>query len=688
MSIYGKISVIAIIFVIGCMVSIPYMGAINILGIANAGTLYASPNPPSSSNAIIDVGQTSVISTMMGGGIAPYNASWSWSGSNATTTKNKTNPYSSGSGALSLAFNPTSSGSAIITVNGTPYAINIGSGNIYGNWYFTANASDSTGLNSYVTSPGAVEVNPALALISLKDSAQLVTSGKAETLTTTIQGGTPPYTYIYDVYNSTGEKVYSTTYITSGTQNQFTFNVSRAWGTGNFRANVSVSDSASTKSKVNSSTNFGVGNDDNLTMAIKGPGGAQANSIIYGTASSTVTASMSGGSGPFTFSWSVNGKGITGTTTGNSSYVAIPIESAGNYTYTVTATDAANNYTATGSKTLTVTKNNTLSAKVSNPGVVSYYAPATVTFTGVRTINNQSSWALYVDGTLYARTDSLISWYEQAEPGLYTFIFNNLGNQNYTPFNITATLNVQQAQSTSSTQSSSSLHSSSTSTTAKTSSTTIKSTATSTYNTTATTTIKPNALPGTMLLNATYAINSTPTSIYIPGAGTTILLSSASPESVLLRVSNVTSLYTAPQNYATIVILDVNASGSNSSGISAYYTMDYPCFTPSSNLAVYILNGTSWYLAGNLTPNKILCRVKFSAPADPIIGLFRYDSQGSQSSNPPPTIQPAQMVPQGNSTAAAGSRSPLSGNPMKEFIAVAIVLVIIVVTYYMVRESK
>ncbi|MGC9157329.1 MAG: YncE family protein, partial [Candidatus Micrarchaeia archaeon] len=72
-----------------------------VLGVVNATTLTASPNPFTFSNSIIDVGQISVANTVISGGIGPYSGSYSFVNNHVfNTIKVGSEPYG-------VAFNPS-----------------------------------------------------------------------------------------------------------------------------------------------------------------------------------------------------------------------------------------------------------------------------------------------------------------------------------------------------------------------------------------------------------------------------------------------------------------------------------------------------------------------------------------------------------------------------------------------------
>ena len=178
--------------------------------------------------------------------------------------------------------------------------------------------------------------------------------------------------------------------------------------------------------------------------------GTQTDKLMYGKGGFSANAVVTPGAGPFSFAWTLNGANaynvtINGTDTSNTITGFGGIVAGGNYTYNVSIVDLG---TTTHfvlpkvSATFTVEKNNSLNATVVNPKVVSFSNLTTLTFTGMPTIFNQSRWELYVNGTLYGTTNSVITWSEQNQVGVHSFEFVNPGNNNYTAYHVNTTLTV------------------------------------------------------------------------------------------------------------------------------------------------------------------------------------------------------------------------------------------------------
>ena len=238
-----------------------------------------------------------------------------------------------------------------------------------------------------------------------------------------------------------------------GGSNVISFMVSSPTSSNSFTMNYLVTDYGTTSNYVFNAVaqSFTVNALPALMVSSTASNGTMTNIITYGSNPVAVNAVASGGTPPFAFKWTLNGANAKNRTIAPaSSYNTLALPAAGTYAYSVTVIDSAlPNSIALASNTITIIKNTTLSRSTISPTSptptlsVGYYTIATLTFKGIKTINNQSQWSLYVNGALYGVTNSLISWSEQAQQGTYNFVFANPGNNNYTNYSIGTVLSVQ-----------------------------------------------------------------------------------------------------------------------------------------------------------------------------------------------------------------------------------------------------
>ncbi len=373
-----------------------------------------------------DNGATITIATYETGGTSPY--TYNFLVFNSITNVLIANMLTAAGGSNTFSF---TANAAMI-------------GNTY---YANVLVTDGVGGTANSINSAAVKVNAVLTSTGFTASNTVVAAGQFETLTASVSGGTQSYTYNYLVYNSAGlvtNALYASNDIT---QNAFSFQVPAAWGNGPYTANLLVTDSATTPNSVSNALTITTGSSASTALTITASNGMSTNTITYGSNVVTINALVSGGIGPFTFAWMINGVNAVNTpigTTGSSNIITLP--GVGSFAYTVIATDTGAHSTLSPvTNTLVIMQNTTLSqSTISNHSItVGYYTVATINFNGIRAIHNQSTWSLYVNGQLYGTTNSAISWSEQAQPGTYTFVFKNPGDANYTNYSIGTSLYVQ-----------------------------------------------------------------------------------------------------------------------------------------------------------------------------------------------------------------------------------------------------
>lgn len=471
-------------------------------------TVYASPSTTSwfAFNPTIDIGQTQTLDTVVSGGLSSYtynflvyNSIGSLVYNALYTSSSTTNSFSFVQGSTSGTYTAniiiTDSDSAVTTnsfhytVNNalvagaiTPSSPTIDSGQsitLTANpssgtipysytWYTGASCTSSFGgtastqsvsptstttyyykvtdsatTNAVACSPGdAVTVNPTMTITSFTTSNSLINVNQYETINVIISGGTSPYTYAITVYNPSGVQRFSSTDTsTSATSNSFTFQQIGPVGT--WSANVVVDDNAYSPNVLNSRITYTV---SNLTQSLSftNPGG---NTIVYGPSNTAIANSiLSGGTGTYTWAWTVNNVGVTYAALTSSQTSNSAIRNAGTYTYNVVATDTGltTHYSVTTSNTLVISQNTnpTLTLTLNGTsGNYVIYQHQTIPVNVVSTTSNQLY--LYRNGVLVDSANAFSLSYLDTESNSGTVTLEAVANSiNYTSTSQTYSLTV------------------------------------------------------------------------------------------------------------------------------------------------------------------------------------------------------------------------------------------------------
>jgi len=334
------------------------------------------------------------------------------------------------------------------------------SGDLYlGNTLFNANVAITDSSPAGVTTVNSVYspmgYNSAISEVFLTSSNALVDQAQYETFTYQISGGTAPYTYNFMVTNMLNGNVIANQIFTGCTPTTGTFTTIMPFldpydndDLGLELVTGNVIDSATTTTGLISVNTISVSTTPILIVNVTASNGTSTNIITYGSDPVSINALVVGGTVPFIFKWTLDNINAENTTFSIArSYSTLALPAVGVYQYNVIAVDSATTKAiAPAANTLTITKNNTLSRSTLSvlPSYsVGYYTLANVTFNGIGTIRNQSPWYAYVNGRLSGVFASRFSWYEQASPGVYNFLFTNAGGANYTNYTVAATLVVQ-----------------------------------------------------------------------------------------------------------------------------------------------------------------------------------------------------------------------------------------------------
>ena len=578
------------------------------------------------SNTVLDTGQTVTLTSNPAGGSSPYVINWFRQAACAGT--------SIGTGS-SFSESPSASNT------------------------YTYNVVDSATTNSVVCSASNTVTVHSPALTSgtaLTQSNTVLDTGQTVTLTSNPAGGSSPY-----VINWFRQAACAGTSIGTGSSFSESPSASNTY-------TYNVVDSATTNSVVCSASNTVVAfSAPTITLSVQSANGVVTNTIAL-AGRLVVNAVVSGGSGTgnFLYSWKLNGATAVNTAFDGTlmSSNALTLPNAGTYIYNVIAIDNGlttpyvmaqiSNTVLVGGGSVIV-----LTYSYSNPGTAGYFTNPTLTFTGLQTASNQLQWNLYLNGNLYGTTNSAISWtggYES--PGTYSFVFNNIGNVNYTANSLSTTLVIANLQ-----PSGGGLPTTTTQTTV---STTIP----------ATTTV--SAAPKILLNSTTYGnIGTTPIVISVPNSSITVSLSSSGPASATLTVSNVTaSLGSGVAGTAPIIIL--NISTVSSANVTTTLTVGYPCSTSPSRITPYKkVPGDGWIAIRNFTVDSAACTMTFSVPPDPIVGLFSANPTTSTTTAPTTTVATTAQTTAASTTVQ--SQSPPVQNSNTALIALVVIVVIVVI---------
>ena len=250
--------------------------------ISNTNTIYVYPDPTVTTNinkpTSLDLGSSITVSAVTSGGTGKFSYSWSTTGTCPGFTSSTSN---------SFTYTPTGvTNNCVINVLVTDIGV---SPNASPSEYSVATASTQT-----------ITVNPALSSPPVLVSGKSFDEGETVEITTgSVQGGTPPYTYNFQVENKNLSKLFFTcTQIASGV---CTFTATQ---TGIYNGTLSITDSATIPSTVyNSIPSYAVNPDFGLEGA-----STSTNTLIDSQITPVlITANIigEGGTPPYTYDFTV-----------------------------------------------------------------------------------------------------------------------------------------------------------------------------------------------------------------------------------------------------------------------------------------------------------------------------------------------------------------------------------------------
>ena len=262
----------------------------------------------SPSTANLDAGQNVELQASWSGGIPNYKITY----------------YSGTSSSCSADTNVVASYSGIPTTANSIYVSPASS------TYYCASVTDSVGQTTDI-GPSHITVNPALSTPSISSSSKAYDDGQTITLTASVSGGTPPYTYEW--YNATSGTNIPIQISSSSTYTEV------ANGKGTFDYYVGVTDSATSPVTSNSKP---------ISITVNGlptPTITPSGTAISQGSSVTLKASEIGGTPPYTYQWYNDTSGtqipITGAESSEYIFTTSSSTSFGLYYYSVKVTDSA-----------------------------------------------------------------------------------------------------------------------------------------------------------------------------------------------------------------------------------------------------------------------------------------------------------------------------------------------------------
>jgi len=614
-------------------------------------TLSVSISPTSNT---LDVGQTLALTTNVIGGTPGF--SIAYTGNDLCGSLSATSNTLSADGTNTIVFSPNTAITSACTAN------------------IMATVTDSATTNSIVSANSVITVNPTPTATSLTPSNTILDSEQYVTYNVVMNGGTLPITanliYLGGTSNAlingnVPGNVLQTIILPAGSAepNTITFNSFELTTPGSYTFNVIAVDSANAPVTFNAVANtITVDVAPYITLTA-----TPSNSIMYGKPF-TVNAVITGGTGNFAVYWYLNSNSITPTVVSTNAETSntIALPAAGSYAYIVSANDIGTSsvyVVKPVANTVLVYKNDTLTAtSTSHPATVYNGQPVSITFTGTPTINNQSAWSLYVNGVLYGKTASQITWSEYAAPvGTYSFVFNNTGNANYTAQSTTTALNIVYPP---------------TGVTTPTPTTTV----TTTVTTTIPTTIPPSGI--SMIQN----ISSTaPLKLNLASAETFILVTtpSTAPAPVKAFVSNITSTAPlAPTGFAMVSALNISIN--TTANVSITVTQGYPCSENASLIAPYLFKNGTWVAITPFTVNATACTVTYSIQKDPIVGILA-KVPTTTTTVPTTTVPTTTIIP---TTTIPPVVTPTPNYGWAIVVVIVIIIIIIAILYYYMSKGS
>jgi len=317
-----------------------------LIGFGGVPPLTVSISP---SSVTMDVGQSQTFTSTVVGGSSPYSYQWYLNGAPVSGATNPT-----------WTFTPTSAGSYIVYLNVTD--------------------STSRTVKSNVAS---VTVNPALS-VSILPSSVTMDVGQSQLFTSSVSGGTSPYTYQWYLNGVP---------VSGATSSSWTFSPSSP---GSFTVHVNVTDNVGMEAKSNVAS---VTVNPSLSVSI-----APSSVVMDVGQSQLFTSTVSGGTSPYSYQWFLNGAPVSGAT--NPTWTFTPT-SSGSYTVYLRVTD--NVGVSTDSNIATVTVNPQLQVIISPSSATIYLGQSQAFTSSVSGGTSPYSYQWYLNGAPVSGA-TLSSW--------------------------------------------------------------------------------------------------------------------------------------------------------------------------------------------------------------------------------------------------------------------------------------
>jgi outer membrane protein assembly factor BamB len=356
--------------------------------VATSGTVPVTVNGPLSvsiapSSATMDVGQQKLFTSTVSGGTSPFMYQWY---ANDVAASGATN--------AAWAFTPSSSGTYNVYVNVTD------------NVRFKAKSNIAN-----------VVVNPALS-VSVSPSAVVMDVNQSQLFTSSVTGGTWPYTYQWYL-NGTS--------VSGATDTMWNFTLASA---GNYTIYVGVNDGAGAQATSNTATvNF------QLSVSV-----LPASATLDVGQSQLFTSNVSGGATPYSYQWYLDGTPATGAT--GPTWIFAPA-SFGSYTVYVNVTDALGAVATSG--TVPVTVNGPLSISIAPSSVTMDVGQQKLFTSTVSGGTSPFSYQWYSNGTAVPGATSSTWNFTPSSSGSYTVYANVTDSVGFTAKSNIATVAVNPA---------------------------------------------------------------------------------------------------------------------------------------------------------------------------------------------------------------------------------------------------
>jgi KaiC/GvpD/RAD55 family RecA-like ATPase/PKD repeat protein len=347
------------------------------------------------SSVTLDVGQSQTFTSTVSGGTGPYSYQWYLDGSAVSGATSSTWTYApSSSGSHTVYVKVTDSVSAVatsntatVTVNGALFVtiapssvtLDVGQSQTFNStvtggtssfsyqWYLDGSAVSGATSSSWTCTPSAsgshtvyIKVTDSVSSVATSNTAAVTVDsalsasispstvtldvGQSQTFTSTVSGGTVPYSCQWYLDGSA---------VSGATSSTWTCTASSS---GTHTVYVGVTDSATTHVTATSNT-------ASVTVSAALSVTISPSTVTLDVGQSQLfTPTVSGGTSPFSYQWYLNGVAVLGAT--SASWTFTPT-SAGSQTVYVVVTDSANTHVSATSNTAHVTANPQLAVTIS-----------------------------------------------------------------------------------------------------------------------------------------------------------------------------------------------------------------------------------------------------------------------------------------------------------------------------------